>query len=104
VISRRPREAHQILKRLVGVNPLSARGHLALGTPLSSPEAGAVSDLGQAELHLRRAHEINGEETGPMVRLGELLTVRAGREEARCWLQDVARTNPRCVEAAFLAG
>jgi tetratricopeptide (TPR) repeat protein len=100
----RPAEARDVLRRLVDANAESARGHLALGTLMSSPEALEVSDLEQAERHLRRAHEINGEETGPMVRLGELLIVRSSAEEALRWLEDAARTNPRSVEAAFLAG
>jgi tetratricopeptide (TPR) repeat protein len=100
----RPEEARDALQRLIEVNPASARGHLALGALLSSPEAGSVVDPGRAEQHLRRAHDINGEETGPMVRLGELLIVRGGREEAGRFLQGAAYTNPRSVEAAFLAG
>jgi tetratricopeptide (TPR) repeat protein len=100
----RPEEARDVLQRLIEVNPASARGHLALGTLLSSPEAGAVVDPERAERHLRRAHDINGEETGPMVRLGELLIARGGREEAGRFLRGAAHTNPRSVEAAFLAG
>jgi enediyne biosynthesis protein E4 len=99
-----PAAARDQLLRLVAVNPQSARGHLALGALLASPDAGDAADLAGAEAHLRRAHDINGEETGPLVRLGEVLIVRGAVDEARRRLEDAARTNPKSVDAAFLAG
>jgi tetratricopeptide (TPR) repeat protein len=99
-----PTEARQAFARLVEVNPASARGHLALGALLASPDPDEPMDPSQAERHLRRAHEINGEETGPMLRLGEVLMVEAQAGEARRWLESALRTNPRSVEAAFLLG
>ena len=39
-----------------------------------------------------------------MVRLGEILILRGRPDEAREWLEAAARTNPKSVEAAFLAG
>jgi tetratricopeptide (TPR) repeat protein len=99
-----PEAARAAFERLVEVNPASARGHLALGALLSSPDAKEPMDLEAAEAHLRRAHEINGEETGPVVRLGEVLIVRGRDAEAREWLEAALRTNPKSVEAAFLAG
>lgn len=96
--------ARRIFSRLVEVNPASARGHMALAALLVSPEAREPLDLESAEAHLRRAHEINGEETGPMLRLGEVLIVQDRVQEAGTWLEAAARTNPRSVEAAFLAG
>ncbi len=97
-------EARRSFERLVEVNPASARGHLALGALLASSDPGEPLDLGGAESHLRRAHEINGEETGAMLRLGEVLIVRGRSEEARTWLEAAARTNPKSVEAPFLLG
>jgi Tfp pilus assembly protein PilF len=99
-----PTEARAAFERLVDVNPASARGHLALGALLASPDPAEPMDLAQAETHLRRAHEINGEETGPMVRLGEVLLVAGRAGEAREWFEAALRTNPKSVEAAFLAG
>lgn len=101
---KQPTEARESFERLVKVNPASARGHLALGALLASSDPGEPLDLETAEAHLRRAHEINGEETGPMVRLGEVLIVRGRSEEGRTWLEAAARTNPKSVEAAFLLG
>ncbi len=102
--SDRPLEARQAFERLLEVNPASARGHLALGALLASPDPAEPMDLAVAEAHLRRAHQINGEETGPVVRLGEVLLVRGRDGEARRWLEAALRTNPKSVEAAFLAG
>jgi tetratricopeptide (TPR) repeat protein len=97
-------EANAAWESLVAANPHSARGHLALGALLASPDDRAPRDLPRAERHFRRAHEINAEETGPMVRLGEVLIVRGRLEEAEKWLRSAARTNPKSVDAAFLAG
>jgi tetratricopeptide (TPR) repeat protein len=97
-----PAEARRAFERLVDVNPESPRGHLALGALLASPDPAEPLDLGAAEAHLRRAHAINGEETGPMLRLGEVSMVQGRTEEARTWLEAAARTNPKSVEAAFL--
>ncbi len=99
-----PAEARDAFERLVAVNPGSARGHLALGALLASPDPGEPMDAAAAEMHLRRAHAINGEETGPMVRLGELLLVTGRRQEAGRWFEAALRTNPKSVDAAFLAG
>jgi len=99
-----PETARAAFERLVEVNPSSARGHLALGALLASPDAAEPMDLPQAERHLRRAHEINGEETAPVVRLGEIALVAGRPAEARTWFESALRTNPKSVEAAFLAG
>lgn len=96
--------ARRAFSRLVEVNPASTRGHLALAALLAAPEGTQPLDLEGAEAHLRRAHEINREETGAMLRLGEVLIVQGRVQEARTWLEAAARTNPKSVEAAFLAG
>lgn len=97
-----PLEARRAFEALVEVNPGSARGHLALGALLASRNPDEPMDLRLAERHLRRAHEINGEETGAMVRLGEVLLVEGNAVEARRWFESALRTNPKSVEAAFL--
>lgn len=99
-----PEAARAAFERLVARNPQSARGHLALGALLASPDPREPMDLDAAERYLRRAQEINGEETGPMVRLGEVLLVGGRQEEARSWFESALRTNPRSVESALLAG
>jgi len=99
-----PEAARAAFERLVESNPMSARGHLSLGALLASPDPGEPMVLAEAERHLRRAHEINGEETGPVVRLGEIALVAGRPAEARGWFEAALRTNPKSVEAAFLAG
>ena len=98
-----PVGARRSFERLIEVNPHSGRGHLALGALLASPDPAEHLDLARAEEQFRLAHGINGEETGPMVRLAEVLIVDGRTEEARRWLEDAARTNPKSVEATFLA-
>lgn len=98
-----PAAARTALERLVEVNPASARGHSGLGSLLASHDPSEPLDLESAERHLRRAHDINKEETGPMVRLGEVLLVEGHPDEARRWFEDAIRTNPRSVDAALLA-
>jgi Flp pilus assembly protein TadD len=96
--------ARGVFERLIHVNPEIARGHSALGALLASSRNDAPWDPIVAERHLRRAHELNAEETGPMVRIGELLIVRRDLAEAREWLEAATNTNHRSIEAAFLAG
>ena len=99
-----PGSARDAFERLVELNPASARGHLALGALLASPDPAEPMDLETAARHLRRAHEINGEETGPVVRLGEVTLATGRSEEARTWFEAALQTNARSVEAALLAG
>jgi tetratricopeptide (TPR) repeat protein len=99
-----PGPAREAFEGLVALNPESARGHLALGALLASPDPVEPLDLEGAEAHLRRAHEINGEETGPVVRLGEVTLVTDRPEEARTWFEAALQTNAKSVEAALLAG
>src|SRR4029453_15363423 len=51
-----------------------------------------------------RAHAINKEESGAMLRLGEIALVRSDEAQARHWLQSALKTNPKSSEAAFLLG
>jgi tetratricopeptide (TPR) repeat protein len=99
-----PLRARDALDRLVELNPDSARGHLALGALLASPDPAEPMDLEAAERHLSRAHQINAEETGPVLRLGEVTLVSGRSEEARTWFEAVLQTNAKSVEAALLAG
>ena len=75
--------AAQAWEDLVRVNPASSRGHLALGALHASPAEQAPMNLKLAEGHFRRAHAINGEETGPMLRLGEVMIAVGNLPEAR---------------------
>ena len=97
-------EARDAFARLLAVNPASARGQVALGAILAAPRDGTPPDLSEAETHFRLAHEINKEETGPMVRLGEIRLVQGDPEGAGFWLRSALATNPKSLEAAFLVG
>jgi Tfp pilus assembly protein PilF len=100
----RPEAAREALLRLVALRPESARGHVALGALLAAGGEGGRPDLEAAEWHLRRAHALNAEETGSLVRLGEVRLLRGDGAEAGSLLRDALRTNPKSVEAAFLLG
>ncbi len=97
-------EALGALERLVTVNPNSSRGHIALGAIHATPDERALFDPRVAADHFRRAHDINAEETGPMLRLGEVLLVAGETREAGDWFEATLQSNPKSVEAACLAG
>jgi tetratricopeptide (TPR) repeat protein len=96
--------AGEAFRRLLALNSDSARGHVALGAHYAAGAEGFEPDLAAAERHLRRAQEINAEETGPLIRLGEIRLLRGDTVEAGSLLRDALRTNPNSVEAAFLLG
>jgi Flp pilus assembly protein TadD len=96
--------ARRALLRLIALRPESARGHVALGALYATAGEGHRPDLRTAERHLRRAHTLNAEETGPLVRLGEVRLLQGDRGEAASLLGAALRSNPKSVEAAFLLG
>jgi Flp pilus assembly protein TadD len=96
--------AAEAWRRLVGVNSASARTHSRLGELYACLDRGAPFQLDSAELHLRRAHELNKEENGPLVRLAEVALMRGDRESARRDLAAVLRTDASNVTAHFYAG
>lgn len=98
------REAQAAWEHLVLVNPGSSRAHSRLGDLHFCLEPGAPVDLTRAETEFRRAHQINQEETGPVLRLGEIALVRGNLTGARYFLDAVIGANPGSVEAHFLKG
>ena len=91
-------------RRLLGVNPSSARTHSQLGALYACLDRGAPFQLDSAELHLRRAHELNKEENGPLVRLAEVALLRGDRASARRDLTAVLRTDASNATAHFYMG
>lgn len=90
-------------QRLVEINPHSARVHLQLGRlylRLEDP----LFNIDRAEAEYRRAHEINKEETGPLLRLAEVELIRGNLIDARGLFNAVIGSNYRSVEAHFLLG
>ncbi len=91
-------------RHLAAVNASSARAHSQLGRLYSCLETGAPSNLDSAEAHLSRAHEINKEENGPLVRLGEVALMRGDLAPARRYFGTVLRTHEANVPARFYVG
>jgi tetratricopeptide (TPR) repeat protein len=89
---------------LVSVNPSSARTQSQLGALYMCLDPGAPFQLDSAERHLRRAHEINKEETGPLLRLGEVALMRVDAEAARRFFETVLATDAANGPAHFYAG
>jgi tetratricopeptide (TPR) repeat protein len=97
-------EAHAAWTRLVQLNPGSARAHSRLGDLYSCMDPGAPRDLAKAEAEFRRALELNREETGPLLRLGEVALMRGNLAGAVSRLDAVIGSHSRSVEAHFLKG
>lgn len=91
-------------RRLATVNPASARAHLQLGTLYLCFEDGAPTNFALAAQAFRRAHEINKEETGAVLRLGEIALVRNDWGAAARHFENVRQTNPNSVPAHFYLG
>ncbi len=89
---------------LLSVQPRSVRGHGGLGDLLADPASGALADFAEARRHYERAGALNGEETGWVVRLGEV-DLREGRpDEASRRFRHVLATNARSFQALYLLG
>ncbi|HEX9128249.1 MAG TPA: FG-GAP-like repeat-containing protein [Gemmatimonadaceae bacterium] len=96
--------AAQAWRTLVTVNPSSARAHSELGSLYLCLDAGSPFQLDSAEQHFARAHEINKEETGPLVRLGEVALLRGDLAAAKRHFDAVLVTHAGNGLARFYAG
>jgi Flp pilus assembly protein TadD len=96
--------AAAVWRTLVSVNPSSARTQSQLGGLYMCLDPGAPLQLDSAERHMRRAHEINKEETGPLLRLGEVALMRGDAEAARRLFETVLATDEANGPAHFYAG
>lgn len=97
-------EAKGSFESLLSVQPRSARGHGALGDLLADPASGALADLGEARRQYERAGSLNAEETGWVVRLGEVFLRGGDRRAADRQFRKVLATNPRSFPALYLSG
>jgi len=95
--------AEQAWKRLVQINSRSSRAHFQLGRLYLCVEQPEFFNLDAAEREFRRALEINKEETGPTLRLGQVALLRGNLPLARRYFEAVTRSNHMSVEAHFLA-
>ncbi|MGH7522668.1 MAG: FG-GAP-like repeat-containing protein [Gemmatimonadales bacterium] len=96
--------AESAWKQLVEVNPGSARAHSRLGDLYACPDSGAPWDLARAQHRFAQAAQLNREETGPLLRLGEVALLRGDWTGALRYFDAVIGSHSRSVEAHFLKG
>jgi tetratricopeptide (TPR) repeat protein len=96
--------AVQAWRHLLSVNPSSARTHSQLGALYLCADADAPFQLDSAEWHLRRAHALNKEESGPLLRLGEAALMRGDATSARRYFTTVLASHAASLPAHFYAG
>jgi tetratricopeptide (TPR) repeat protein len=99
----RTEEALAEYATLTRLNPRSHRGLTAWGT-LRAITARSDSDLAAAERALESAHQLNPEETGALLVLGEVALLRGSRTTAEQRLKAACQTNARSVGGLFLLG
>ena len=96
--------AKRDFETLLAVQPRSVRGHGGLGDLLADPASGPLTDLKASRRHYEQAGTLNAEETGWVVRLGEL-DLREGRtDDAAKRFRHVLATNARSFQALYLLG
>ncbi len=91
-------------QRLVKINPHSARAHFQLGNLYMRYDIPEFFNIDSARQEYLRTLEINQEETGPSLRLGQVALIRGNLTGAQQRFEDVIRTNFKSVEALFLNG
>ena len=91
-----------VLKQLVEVNGMSQRGYYQIAVIRACPLAEASFDLEAAQAALDRAFELNQEETGSLLRLGELALVKGDEKRAFELLALANQSNFRAVEGYYL--
>ena len=96
--------AHRSFEALLAVNPRSQRGHGALGDLLADPASGAARDLPAARKHYVAAGDVYHEETGWVVRLGEVALAEGQARQAEETFRKVLVSNPRSFQALYLLG
>jgi tetratricopeptide (TPR) repeat protein len=97
-------EAVTTWRRLAEVNPMSTRAHIQLGAVHSCGAEGAPFDLEVAEREFQRALDINKEETGPVVKLGEVYLLSGRSQQALTFFKAAVQSNFKSVEAHYLIG
>lgn len=92
-----------VLAGLQELNPQSHRAWQQWGV-FRAIFARSGADLAAAEQALQRAHDLNPEETGALLVLGEVALLRGDRQLADERLAAATRTNPKAVGGFFLRG
>lgn len=96
--------AEQAWRDLATSDPSSARAHSQLGRLYLCLDEGAPFRVDSAEAHLTRAHQINSEETGPVLQLGEAALIRGDTAVAARWFRTVLGSHQASAAAWFYAG
>lgn len=91
----------EVLDALRRHDPASQRAHKQWGV-LRAITAADAAGLAEAQSALERALEINPEETGSLLALGEIAILRGNTKEALERLEWACRTNPRAVGGFYL--
>jgi tetratricopeptide (TPR) repeat protein len=94
-------EALTHLEMLLDHNPESHRGHKQRGVLLAMT-ATSIPELSSARVALERSLEINREETGSLLLLGEIALLQGDTEHAEELLELACRTNNRATGGFFL--
>jgi tetratricopeptide (TPR) repeat protein len=96
--------AEQAWRRLVAIDPTSARAHSQLGTLYFCVGDENLLQPERATAEFERAAAINREETGPLLSLGEIALVQGNLENALYYFDAVIGSNYSSVEAHFYKG
>jgi tetratricopeptide (TPR) repeat protein len=96
--------AEQAWRRLVEVSRSSARAHSRLGDLYRCPELDEFFDLDAAEAEFRLALDINREDAGPLLQLGEVALLRGDITQALDYFEAVIGSHYSSVDAHFFRG
>ncbi len=96
--------AEQAWQRLVEVSRSSARAHSRLGDLYRCPELDEFFDLDAAEAEFRRALDINREDFGPVLQLGQVALLRGEIPKALGYFDAVLGSNESNADAHFFRG
>jgi tetratricopeptide (TPR) repeat protein len=97
-------EAERAWRRLVEVNPRSDRGYGRLGELHLCLSDRRWHDLAKAEDDFQRALHINREQTGPLLRLGEVALLQGDLREAAGYFDAVLGTDASSGRGHYFAG
>jgi Flp pilus assembly protein TadD len=89
-------------KQLVQLNPKSSRAWVQMGILHTMPEAESLYDLETAVTAFSNAHDINREESRPLVLWGEAALANSDLDEAEKVLTTAHRMNPQDTSALYL--
>jgi Tfp pilus assembly protein PilF len=99
-------DTDRALREYAEMNRANARSHRSLAAwgRLRAVTSRNAGDLEAAEDALGRAHDLNPEETGALLMLGEVALMRGQSATAERRLRNVAQANARSTGAFFLLG